>query len=421
MSAVPEDRPPLEGDPVDPAQDSVESELLPAEPDPRETAELQAIADREAAARIAAEQLYKVDARGASIVTLAVLATLFALQAASHFVIPLVIAVLFAYALDPFVSFLERHRLPRSIGALLVLVAILAVCITSVYMLRFQAQAIVDQVPSVVRKVTRAVTAFNASPGVGLDNVRRAVGALQKATEQATGNGAAAPAPNGTVVVVQQATPQVQDLFVSGGINALAVVGQAVMVIFLVYFILIAGDTFKRKFVKVAGRTLSQKKITVQMFERINLSIQRYLAMLLVTNVILAILSWGAFRLVGLENAGTWGIVAGVLHIVPYFGPVLVTLLTGVAALVQFESLGMAALVGGISLSIATLVGVALTTWMTGRIARMNTVAVFIGLLLFGWLWGVWGVLLSVPLVVIIKVVSDHVDGLKAFAEFLGD
>ena len=212
-----------------------------------------------------------------------------------------------------------------------------------------------------------------------------------------------------------------QDIFVAGGINVLTVFGQAVMVLFLVYFILIAGDTFKRKFVKIAGRTLSEKKITVQMFERINLSIQRYLAMLLVTNLVLAILSWAAFRLVGLDNAGTWGIVAGVLHIVPYFGPIMVALATGVAALVQFGSLGMGLLVGGISLAIATVVGVVLTTWMTGRIARMNTVAVFIGLLLFGWLWGVWGVLLSVPLVVIIKVVSDHVEGLKAFAEFLGD
>ena len=429
MSAVPDDRsqPPPEpappGDPprTDPASDSLEADLLPAEPDEKETAELQSIADRESATTVAADHLYKVDARGASIVALAVLATLFALQAAAHFVIPLVIGVLLAYALDPFVSFLARHRIPRAIGALLVIVAVLTVVITSVYMLRFQAQAIVDQVPSVARKVTRAINVFNASPGMGLDNVRRAVGALQKATEEATGGAAPAPAtPNGTVVVVQQA-PQVKDLFVSGGINALAVVGQAVMVTFLVYFILIAGDTFKRKFVKVAGRSLSEKKITVHMFERINLSIQRYLAMLLVTNVTLAILSWGAYRIVGLENAGTWGIVAGVLHIVPYFGPVIVTVLTGGAALVQFESLGMGVLVAGISLTIATLVGVALTTWMTGRIARMNTVAVFVGLLLFGWLWGVWGVLLSVPLVVIIKVVSDHVEGLKPFAEFLGD
>ena len=429
MSALPDDRsqPPPDDPPsgnaprTDPAADSLEADLLPAEPDEKETAELQGIADREATTTAAVDLLYKVDARGASIVTLAVLATLFALQAASHFVIPLVVGILLAYALDPFVSFFERHRLPRWIGALLVLVALLSAVVSSGYMLRFQAQAIVDQVPSVARKVSRAINVFNASPGMGFDNIRRAVGALQKATEEATGGGAAGPAaPNNTVVVVQQA-PQVKDLFVSGGINVLAVVGQAVMVIFLVYFILIAGDTFKRKFVKVAGRSLSEKKITVHMFERINLSIQRYLAMLLVTNVVLAILSWGAYRVVGLENAGTWGIVAGVLHLVPYFGPVLVTILTGVAALVQFGSFGMALLVAGISLTIATLVGVVLTTWMTGRIARMNTVAVFIGLLLFGWLWGVWGVLLAVPLVVIIKVVSDHVEGLKAFAEFLGD
>ncbi len=363
------------------------------------------------------EPLPKFDARGASIVTLAVLASLFALQTAQLFVIPLVVAVLFAYALDPFVSFLERWRVPRPLGALFVLVVLVVGCGASIYALRFQAQAIVDQIPSVVKKVSHAMDAFDTGPGIGLDNVRRAADALQKATDEATGNTNV----KGTVVVVQQSTKSVKDMLLRGGRTVLEMVGQTVMVIFLIYFILMAGDKFKRKFVKVAGRTLSEKKITVQMFEQINLSIQRYMAMLFVTNIIVAILTWGAFRMLGLSNAGTWGIAAGVLHIVPYFGPMMVALATGVAALIQFGSLGMAALVGGASLAIATLVGVVLTTWMTGRIAKMNTVAVFIGLLLFGWLWGVWGVLLAVPIVVIVKVVSDHVEELKAFSEFLGD
>ena len=358
-----------------------------------------------------------VDARGASLVTLAVLATLFALQMAASFIIPVVVAVLLAYALDPAVSFLERLRIPRWLGATLVLGVLIASCVLSVYALRFQAQAIVDKVPSVVRKISRVIDVSDAVQGRGLDNVRRAADALQKATDQATGNAGA----GGQVVVVQPSGMQIKDLFLSGGRNALAVFGQMTMVIFLSFFILMSGDKFKRKFVKVAGRTLSEKKITVQMFDQINRSIQRFMAMLLVANVVLAVLTWAAFRIVGLENAGTWGILAGVLHVVPYFGPVIIAGATGVAALTQFGSIGMAVLVAGLSLIIATLVGVVLTTWMAGRIAKMNTVAVFVGLLLFGWIWGVWGVLLSVPIVVIVKVVCDHVEGLKAFAEFLGD
>lgn len=359
-----------------------------------------------------------VDARGGAIVTLAILATLFALQTAANFVIPVVVAVLLAYALDPAVSFLGRFHLPRWLGALLALLILISAGVMSVYALRHQAQSIVDQLPSVVGKASRVFDAFDTGPGFSLDNMRRAADALQKATDQATGN-TAGPAPN--VFVIQQAGMRVTDLFVSGGRSALALFGQMVMVIFLVYFILVSGDKFKRKFVKIAGRSLAEKKITVQMFDQINLSIQRFMAMLLVSNVVLAIATWAVFRIIGLENAGTWGVVAGVLHIVPYFGPIVVAGATGVAALVQFGSIGMALLVGGMSLVIAAFVGVVLTTWMTGRIAKMNTVAVFIGLLLFGWIWGVWGVLLSVPIVVIVKVVSDHVDGLKAFAEFLGD
>ena len=364
------------------------------------------------------EPLTKFDARGAAIVTLAVLATLFALQAAAPFVIPLVVAVLFAYVLDPLVSFLERKHVPRPLGALFVLVVLVAACGTGIYALRFQAQAIVDQVPSVVKKASHIMDGFDRGPGAGLGNVRRAAEAVQKATDEATGDAG----PKGTkVVVVQPPRRTVKDVLLSGGRTMLEMMGQTVMVIFLVYFLLQAGDKFKRKFVKLAGRTLSEKKITVQMFDQINLSIQRYMAMLFVTNLIVAVLSWGAFRLIGLSNAGTWGVTAGVLHIVPYFGPLLIAVATGVAALIQFESPGMALLVAGASIAIAIFVGVVLTTWMTGRIAQMNTVAVFVGLLLFGWLWGVWGVLLSVPIVVIIKVISDHVEDLKAFSEFLGD
>jgi predicted PurR-regulated permease PerM len=109
------------------------------------------------------------------------------------------------------------------------------------------------------------------------------------------------------------------------------------------------------------------------------------------------------------------------LHIVPYLGPAVTAIATGMAAFMQFDSFAMALLVGGVSLAIATVVGIFVTTWMTGRIAKMNSAAVFISLLFWGWLWGIWGLLLSIPIVVIIKVVSQHVEQLHPINELLGD
>jgi predicted PurR-regulated permease PerM len=109
------------------------------------------------------------------------------------------------------------------------------------------------------------------------------------------------------------------------------------------------------------------------------------------------------------------------LHVIPYLGPGVTAAATGMAAFMQFDSFSMALLVSGASLTIATVVGTFVTTWMTGRIARMNAAAVFISLLFWGWLWGVWGMLLSIPIVVIAKVVSQHVEQLQPVAELLGE
>ena len=143
--------------------------------------------------------------------------------------------------------------------------------------------------------------------------------------------------------------------------------------------------------------------------------------MLLVTNVALGVLTYLAFKMLGLANAGTWAVVAAALHIVPYFGPLLVAVGTGVAAIIQFGNVGTALLVAGASVAVAVLIGIVVTTWMSGRIARMNAVAVFVVLLLFTWLWGIWGTLLSIPLAFIAKVIADHVEGLEGVSEFLGE
>jgi predicted PurR-regulated permease PerM len=211
------------------------------------------------------------------------------------------------------------------------------------------------------------------------------------------------------------------DWVLAGSMGFATFISQATMVVFLVFFLLLAGDTFKRKLVKLTGPSLTRKKVTVHILDDINTSIQAYMFMLLVTNGLLALLMWLALSAIGLENAGAWAIFAGLMHIMPYFGPLLITTATGAVAFMQFESLRMVLLVTGASLAIATLVGTVVATWMTGRIARMNPAAVFVSLLFWGWLWGVWGLLLGVPVVVIVKVVAERVEGMEVLAELLGE
>ena len=138
------------------------------------------------------------------------------------------------------------------------------------------------------------------------------------------------------------------------------------------------------------------------------------------TSALVGALTWLALLAIGLENAAVWGIVAGVLNLVPYAGSLVTAVASALVGFLQFGSLNMALVVGGASLVIHMVVGNLLTPWLTSRASRMSPVAVFVGLLAWGWLWGVWGLLLGVPILMIVKSVCDRVDDLKPIGEFLG-
>ena len=127
---------------------------------------------------------------------------------------------------------------------------------------------------------------------------------------------------------------------------------------------------------------------------------------------------WGS---IGMEQAAVWGLLAGIFNSIPYFGPVVVTAGTAAAGFVQFGTIKMAAIVGGISLVITSLEGYLLTPWLTSRGSRMNAVAIFIGLLFWGWVWNIWGMLLAVPMMMVLKAVCDHIEDFKEVGELLGE
>jgi predicted PurR-regulated permease PerM len=133
-----------------------------------------------------------------------------------------------------------------------------------------------------------------------------------------------------------------------------------------------------------------------------------------------ASLTWLALLALGVDNAAVWGIAAAVLNLVPYVGSLVTAAGAALVAFMQFGSLNMALAVGGASMVIHTIVGNLLTPWLTSRTSRMNPVAVFVGLLAWGWLWGVWGLLLGIPILMIVKSICDRVEDLKPIGEFLG-
>lgn len=361
-----------------------------------------------------------VDARGLALGILATVALVFALDWMQKFFVPLVLGIFLAYTLNPLVVWLERIKIPRVLGTGMVIVAVVCALVLGTYSLRGQVQTILAQLPEAASKLSAGVASMRDDPSGTLRKMQTAVGAMEKATSQMDGI-PPGPKQRTTHVVIDAPGFKLGDFMWAGSMGALGFIGQATMVIFLAFFLLAGGDTFKRKLVRLTGPSLSRKKITITILNDINDSIQKYMFMLLMTNLLLGLLTWIAFHGIGLENAGAWAVAAGLLHVIPYVGPIFTAAATGMAAFMQFDSFSMALLVAGASLAIATVVGTFVTTWMTGRIAKMNAAAVFISLLFWAWLWGIWGMLIGIPIIVILKVVSQHVEQLQPMAELLGD
>jgi predicted PurR-regulated permease PerM len=361
-----------------------------------------------------------VGIRSASLTVLAVVAAIFTLQQGQQFFIPLVVSVLVSYALDPIVSWVAARGIPRAVAAALVLVVTVGGSAAGLYTLRDEAATIVQQLPDAARQLRETLRRDRVQNQDGtVQQVQKAAAELQRAATEAT---PLSPVPRGVMrVQIEEPPLRVGDYLWWGSTSLVAFAGQAVAVLFLVYFMLMSGDLFKRKLVQVSGPTLTKKKITVQILDEISQQIERFLFVQAFTSLLVAVASWIAFRLLGLEQAGVWAIAAGLFNSIPYFGPVVVTGGIAVVAFMQFGTIGMAALVAGVALVITSLEGFLLTPWLTSRAASMNAVAIFIGLLFWSWLWGVWGTLLAVPILMVTKAVCDRVEDLQPVGELLGE
>jgi predicted PurR-regulated permease PerM len=365
--------------------------------------------------------------RSNAIVVLALIAVVVFLHWAQAVLIPITLSVFLSYSLKPIVNWLERKaKLPKAVGAAATLAVILGAVGWGLNSLQPEALDVLDIVPRATEKFSIAIRANPREPGGAVEKMKKAATEIEKAANTATTTTTttttttrtAGPSPLGPA----PDTPsfKVRDYVLMGTASFIVGMGQLVVVIALVYFLLVAGDSFRRTLIRISGDSLTKKKITVQILDQIDLQIQRYLLVQIVSSALLALLAWAAFAWIGLNNALLWACVGGVLHLIPYAGPTALVVITALVAYVQFDTLQPVAMIFGITLALVGVIGLLLVPWLTQRVGRINVVIVFVALLFWGWLWGVWGLLLGVPIVMAIKAVCERVEDLRPISEFLG-
>jgi predicted PurR-regulated permease PerM len=285
-----------------------------------------------------------------------------------------------------------------------------------IYGLSYQVTALVDDLPRAARTVREQIRASRL-PGGTLEKLDRARSELERASQDLASTASSPPAKPEP----PDARLPLADFFWWGSAGLLALTGHATVILFLIFFMLLSGDLFKRKLLKIAGQTLSRRKVTLEVLNEIDAEIKRYLLVRLITSVVVAVATWAALAWVGLQNPAVWGIAAGVANVIPYLGPVLICGGIGIVALLQFGSLSMAALPAGLALLITALEGWLLDPPLMGKAEQLNPVAILIGLVFWTAVWGGWGALLAVPLLSVTKSICDRVEGFKPVGELLGE
>ena len=356
--------------------------------------------------------------QGYGVVSLAVVIVVAALSLAQGFIVPVVLAIVISLALARPVRRLERW-VPRWIASATVVLFLVGGASGLAYSLTDEAARAIAELPSATRSLRQAFRVFINQKEGTLSQVQRAINELQRTASEST----KPPSTPSGVTPVQVVEPAVDfsNVVWLGSQGVLWVAAQLTLVMFLVYFLLAYGDLFKRKLVRMSGESLARRKVTVQLIDEIGDSVAKSISHLILTSIVVGVVTGLALWPLHVRYAGLWGLAAGLFNFVPYVGPLIVAAGLFLASIVQFGDIATAILVAGVSMVITSLEGMLFTPIVFGKSARVNPVAVFIGFLFWGWLWGLWGMLLAMPLLLMMRSIADKVDDLAPLAELLSD
>jgi predicted PurR-regulated permease PerM len=372
---------------------------------------------------------------------LAVIAVLMFLRAASQLLIPVVLAILISYVLEPVVAWLAAHRIHRIAGTTVLLLTLLGFGAWAAYGLKDEVSRVIEALPEAAHRARELVSGTAEGP---LARVREAAAELQNTADAPAGG--ASPRPQGTAggrgderahaPLREPSDPSpsssggqptgsgpgalgASDLIQRGIGSVMALAGHLTIIFFLVLFLLLSGHRFRARVVEIAGPDAEQRERVASIIDDINTQIQRFLLVRLFTSTIVGLLTWIVLAWMNVESASVWGILAGVFNSIPYFGPIVVSGGLLVIGLVQGGGVTQAVQMSGAALLITSLEGWLLTPPLMGKAERMSVLVVLLGLLLWTWIWGAWGTILAVPMLVIVKAVADHTPALKPLGRLM--
>ena len=353
-----------------------------------------------------------------AVVTIATILFVGALRAAAGFLVPFVFGVVLALTFAPVVRRLERV-MARWIASALVVATVIGGVGTFAYSMSDEASLAVANLPAATRTLRETLRGVMRGGEGTLSQLQRAAKELQRT---ATENTERPTTPSG-VTPVQVVEPPVDfNNFVwFGSQGVLTFLGSVALVAFLVYFLLASGDLFKRKLVRLSGDRMSQRRITLQAIDQIGDRVGKAMMHLVFAGILVGICTWALLWWYGVNYPVLWGVAAGLLNCIPYLGPAAVAAGLFLAALLQFSDVASATLVAGISLVITTIEGSLFTPVVFGRSVALNPVAVFVSFMFWGWLWGIPGMFLALPLLTILKTIAESVEDLEPLAELLSD
>ncbi len=347
--------------------------------------------------------LEPVHVRSFTLTGIFLLLALYALKIGSDFFVPVMLAFLLSFLFAPVVRLLHRLYIPLSLGAALVLFGLIGVLTFGIYQLAAPASGWMAKLPNAAAQLEYR-----------LSNLKQTFREFSKASREVERITKFDTAGTAQQVEVKKSSVgeillgQTQGFLVSGGVMFV-----------LLFFLLASGDMFLRKLVTVLPR-FENKKLAVEISRQIEHDISRYLLTVTLINAVFGSAVGLSMYFIGLPNALLWGVMAGLLHFIPFLGAIVGISVVTLVALVTMDQITSILLVPSAYLGLNLLEEYLFFPFLIGRRLLLNPVVIFIWLIFWGWLWGIPGALMAVPLLAIFKIVCDHIEPLAAVAEFLG-
>lgn len=348
-----------------------------------------------------AELLQKpLGAQSICLTGLFILALFYTMYFMRSVLLPIVLALLLSYLLRPIVRGLARMKIPLPVGATVILVGLLLLVGYGISALATPTIGWLQKAPAGFAELQRKLTPVKKS----VAQVAQATGEIEKLASTGSETKAVEVKKHPITEMFFMRTPE----FIAG----------AVLSIILLYFLLIYDQVFIAKLVKLLP-TLSDKKTAVGIAHDIESHVSRYLFTITVINCCLGFAVGMAVGLLGLPNPVMWGVMVAVLNFIPYLGALTGIICMTVGAVLSFDSLGYALVFPATYLGLGILEGSFITPWVMGRSLTLNPVIILLSLTFWGWMWGIVGIILAVPILAAFKIFCAHIKPMEPLAEFL--